>query len=751
VLALCDQLRSYGLDAWIDQYEISPPEGWPRWCAAQVRGADFVLVVCTEIYERRFRGEEEPDRGLGVQWEGYVATQELYEAGARNSKFIPVIYPPASLEHIPDLLRGVTRYDVGSGEGLQLLYRHLTDQPATPAPPLGSLMTLPKRERRTNQFFVAPEPRPDDGEASNLSDSLKKARQRLKEQTINGVDTSLVRQEILLLKREIREGGRLKAGDFLAEGRFELLKSLGYGGFGTIWKAYDEKLSQLVAVKVLHGQHAEDRTRRERFFRGAREMAKMRHPGVVEIIEEHLEDDGYHFFVMEHVVGGDLRQAVLEGRLGENDIFPLILSVGETISFAHERSILHRDIKPANILLDDRGGSKLTDFDLVRTFDSTPLTQTQGAMGTFLFTAPEVMIDAKEASVASDVYSLAMTAAFAYYGKDLPLDVLIRQEEFFGKLVCAAEVKEALLRGASVDVEERTGSVAELCAEMRGGRPSQKRPRLAHRYSPDKFIVDLTESLPKLAAERLKHASGQERDKLVGKFASLLQGDSRVHKIVDEILTPYVEPTRVPKRRKNENTRVLFLTLNAEGRLPEDSTRTPRFRITQEAIRRAFLRASGRQFELIEASVVRARDLSWYLLEYDPDILHFSSDGYRGALLVEDQDDGTFWPLDGIHLSELFSIFRGRLRCVVLNSAYSGIQAELIAREVGSAVTFPEGVSGSVGLIFSEHFYEALAFGRTLREAFEMGCWQVKAQGEWGASIFPQLLGEDRDVRFMSE
>ena len=48
VLALCDRLPKDGIDAWIDQYETSPPEGWPRWCANRVRAADFVLVVCTE-------------------------------------------------------------------------------------------------------------------------------------------------------------------------------------------------------------------------------------------------------------------------------------------------------------------------------------------------------------------------------------------------------------------------------------------------------------------------------------------------------------------------------------------------------------------------------------------------------------------------------------------------------------------------------------------------------------------------------
>lgn len=66
VLALADRLRAEGIDAALDQYEISPPEGWPSWMERQVREPDFVLVVCTEIYLRRAERREEPGVGHGV-------------------------------------------------------------------------------------------------------------------------------------------------------------------------------------------------------------------------------------------------------------------------------------------------------------------------------------------------------------------------------------------------------------------------------------------------------------------------------------------------------------------------------------------------------------------------------------------------------------------------------------------------------------------------------------------------------------
>jgi len=66
ILALGNRLRAEGIDCNLDQYETSPSEGWPRWMINQLDWADFVLVICTEQYHRRFRGHEEPDRGRGV-------------------------------------------------------------------------------------------------------------------------------------------------------------------------------------------------------------------------------------------------------------------------------------------------------------------------------------------------------------------------------------------------------------------------------------------------------------------------------------------------------------------------------------------------------------------------------------------------------------------------------------------------------------------------------------------------------------
>lgn len=162
VLALSDRLRAEGIDSQVDQYETSPPEGWPRWTWNQVEWANFVLVACTATYNRRFRGQEEQGKGHGVNWEGVVITQDLYDAAARNTKFIPIVFSEEDAAYIPVILRGTTFYVVSTEEGYEALYRHVTNQPRTLKPGLGRLRPLPQR---------APQA-PADGYVWTATDSL---------------------------------------------------------------------------------------------------------------------------------------------------------------------------------------------------------------------------------------------------------------------------------------------------------------------------------------------------------------------------------------------------------------------------------------------------------------------------------------------------------------------------------------------------------------------------------------------------
>ena len=125
VLSLSQRLRADGFDTTIDQDEPSPPEGWPRWMDRHISDADFVLIVCTETYARRLRGEEAPGVGYGVRFETMLTFQHIYDAGSLNSRFIPVVLETSSRKHVPTLLRGVTFYDISIADGYQQLVNRL--------------------------------------------------------------------------------------------------------------------------------------------------------------------------------------------------------------------------------------------------------------------------------------------------------------------------------------------------------------------------------------------------------------------------------------------------------------------------------------------------------------------------------------------------------------------------------------------------------------------------------------------------
>ena len=107
-------------------------------------------------YERRFRGKEETGKGLGVQWEGAIITQEIYEAETHNTMFIPVLFSPNDSAYIPIVLRGATRYNLNTEEGYEALYRRLTQQPLTQKPELGKIRPMPPLARKQPIIQGAP-------------------------------------------------------------------------------------------------------------------------------------------------------------------------------------------------------------------------------------------------------------------------------------------------------------------------------------------------------------------------------------------------------------------------------------------------------------------------------------------------------------------------------------------------------------------------------------------------------------------
>jgi hypothetical protein len=141
-LDLAQRLRQDGLECMIDQFVNGSPDiGWPKWASRQIAEADFAIVVCSKAYRRRFEGKEKPGEERRGQWESLIVVQEIYEAGAINEKFIPVVFSGAGKDDLPLPLRSYTCYRLFLE--YRDLYRQLTYQPKVRPDPIGALKIMP--------------------------------------------------------------------------------------------------------------------------------------------------------------------------------------------------------------------------------------------------------------------------------------------------------------------------------------------------------------------------------------------------------------------------------------------------------------------------------------------------------------------------------------------------------------------------------------------------------------------------------
>ncbi len=328
-----------------------------------------------------------------------------------------------------------------------------------------------------------------------LLEKLEVARTRRRRLTGAGASTASIDEEIRALKRQLREGGQLQQGDLLGS-RYTLLRCLGRGGFATVWEAEDREEHGRVAVKVLHANLAGDIQRRGRFFRGARIMSEIAHRAIVRILEPEASDGGFFYFVMELVPGGDVHRAVLEGRFPSERALALVLQVGDALAQAHDGGYVHRDVKPANILLCADGTPKLTDFDLVAAGDTTGGTRT-GALGSFLYAAPESLDRPQEADARADVFGLAMTTVFLLHGGSLPNKAFRHTDAFVDTLGCSPSVKEVLKRALDWEPSERFGDARALCAALEDAHDVKRAVRkTTSALAPSSLATPPTSTIP---------------------------------------------------------------------------------------------------------------------------------------------------------------------------------------------------------------------------------------------------------------
>ena len=190
-------------------------------------------------------------------------------------------------------------------------------------------------------------------------------------------------------------------------GDYELLEELGRGGQGVVFRAHQKSLNRTVALKVIGLGPWATEAHLKRFRREAEAAAGLNHPFIVPI-HEVGERDGFCYFSMDFVNGGQLDEVVKQEPMAIRQAAELIAKVARTVHYAHEHGILHRDIKPGNILLDKNGEPHLTDFGLARLVETeSTVTHTLDVLGTPSYMAPEQAAgEHAKLSKATDVYGL---------------------------------------------------------------------------------------------------------------------------------------------------------------------------------------------------------------------------------------------------------------------------------------------------------------------------------------------------------
>ncbi|WP_410592413.1 protein kinase domain-containing protein [Amycolatopsis sp. lyj-23] len=220
----------------------------------------------------------------------------------------------------------------------------------------------------------------------------------------------------------------------LVNGRYRLLGHLGRGAMSLVWRARDERLDRVVAVKQFLHEPGAGGDVCERALREARLASRLRHPHAV-AVHDVFEDAASMYLVMEYVPARSLTDLLVErGPLPRCDVLRLGRQVGAALAAAHGDWILHRDVKPDNVLVTADGTARITDFGVSRALGEHPAADDGVIVGTLPYLAPEVA-GGGEAGLPSDVYSLGATLYTALEGtppfgtSDDPITLLRRITE----------------------------------------------------------------------------------------------------------------------------------------------------------------------------------------------------------------------------------------------------------------------------------------------------------------------------------
>lgn len=248
--------------------------------------------------------------------------------------------------------------------------------------------------------------------------------------------------------------------------RYELLEHIGGGGMADVYKAHDNVLDRLVAVKILHAQLAGDAEFIEKFHREAQGAAKLSHSNIVNIYDVGEEADK-HYIVMEYVAGETLKTRIQQqGHLSVAESLRIGKEIAKALAHAHENNLVHCDIKPHNILVMADGRIKVADFGIARAVTSSTMTYNGTVVGSVHYFSPE---QAKGTKITpkSDIYSLGVVL----------YEMLTGQLPFVGETTVSIALKHLQEEPASVrQLDATIPPIVEAIVQWAMAKEPDERP-----------------------------------------------------------------------------------------------------------------------------------------------------------------------------------------------------------------------------------------------------------------------------------
>jgi eukaryotic-like serine/threonine-protein kinase len=259
-------------------------------------------------------------------------------------------------------------------------------------------------------------------------------------------------------------------------GRFQVIEELGKGGMGRVYKAYDEKTREKIALKLLKPEIAADEQAIERFGNELRFARKISHRNVCRMYDLG-EEKGTHFITMEYVPGENLKSIIrMMGPMSAGKTLHIARQVSEGLAEAHRLGVYHRDLKPQNIMIDREGSVRIMDFGIARSAKVKGLTGAGVVVGTPEYMAPE-QFEGKEADGRSDIYALGVilyemvTGRLPFEGETFVSIALKqkteapRQPKEFNPQI-PDDLSRLILRCLERDREKRIQSVEDILADL---------------------------------------------------------------------------------------------------------------------------------------------------------------------------------------------------------------------------------------------------------------------------------------------